>query len=343
MDEKRFLDIVNGFDKVRIAVVGDIFLDRIFYIDRKLDEPSVETGLTAYQVARRSGVPGAAGVVTNNLSALRVGEIYALALTGNDGEGFDLKKGLRETNVDTDYMVSDDSIFTPTYTKTFFDYEDRMEETHRIDIKNRRQTSRKTEERIIANLKALEDKVDAFVCLEQIPNGACGVFTPRVIETLAEIGKNGKAGVFVDSRFHIADFHDVIVKCNDLEILRSAGFKVQEGEAHWRSVEDAMKQAGKDTSRPMFISCGELGMKVYTEGEVKTIRAFRVEGPVDICGAGDSALTGIACALCAGASLEEAALTGNLVASIIVEQIGVTGTATREKLIKRFQEYQERR
>ncbi len=50
MDKQRFDSIIDGFDSVRIAVLGDIFLDRIFYIDRGLDEDSVETGLAAYQV-----------------------------------------------------------------------------------------------------------------------------------------------------------------------------------------------------------------------------------------------------------------------------------------------------
>ena len=33
-----------------VAVLGDLFLDRYLDIDAALDEPSVETGLTAYQV-----------------------------------------------------------------------------------------------------------------------------------------------------------------------------------------------------------------------------------------------------------------------------------------------------
>ena len=33
-----------------IGLVGDLFLDRYFDIDATLDEPSIETGLTAYQV-----------------------------------------------------------------------------------------------------------------------------------------------------------------------------------------------------------------------------------------------------------------------------------------------------
>jgi len=63
---------------------------------------------------------------------------------------------------------------------------------------------------------------------------------------------------------------------------------------------------------------------------------------VDIVGAGDSTTAGIVPALCAGASPDEAALFGNLAASITVQQIGVTGTANPDQMRERFSEYQER-
>ncbi|HEX2999354.1 MAG TPA: PfkB family carbohydrate kinase [Armatimonadota bacterium] len=60
------------------------------------------------------------------------------------------------------------------------------------------------------------------------------------------------------------------------------------------------------------------------------------QGPIDICGAGDSVMAGCALALCAGARPEEAALIGNLAASLTIQQIGVTGTTSREAIRERF-------
>ena len=45
----RLQEILAGFGRLHITVVGDLFLDRWWEVDRSLDEPSVETGLTAYQ------------------------------------------------------------------------------------------------------------------------------------------------------------------------------------------------------------------------------------------------------------------------------------------------------
>ena len=57
----RLQEILAGFGRLHITVVGDLFLDRWWEVDRSLDEPSVETGLTAYQVTgRRQSRGGAA-------------------------------------------------------------------------------------------------------------------------------------------------------------------------------------------------------------------------------------------------------------------------------------------
>ncbi|MCI8292542.1 MAG: hypothetical protein HFH53_03285 [Hespellia sp.] len=189
--------------------------------------------------------------------------------------------------------------------------------------------------------------------------GENGIFTKRVIDTLAEMADAGSL-VFVDSRHHIQDFHHVIVKCNHLELLRASNYQgnlEDEDGVPEDVIEQALQTYSRKTNLPVFISCGARGMKVnlpeyippstvnFQSKEKKnilTVPPFHIEGEVDICGAGDSALTGIACAAAAGADMPAAALVGNLVASVIVQQIGVTGTCTREQLLERFDAYKER-
>lgn len=342
MNEKRFRHITERFGGLRIVVIGDLFLDRILFVNREWDELSVETGLVAYQVDHRLNAPGAAGVITNNISSLGVGDKYAINVIGNDGEGYDLCQALKATGVSTKYMVTEEGRFTPTYCKTFFN-KAIPEETHRIDLRSRSRMSRTSERQVIDNLLALENKVDAIICLEQIPNGDYGVFTQPVIETLQAISQRGQVKVFVDSRFNVARFKNMIVKCNDYECLRAAGVILPpEDSVEWSKAVDAAIEKLQNTSTyPMFVSCGAAGMKAFYEGKVHHIPGFHVEGPIDICGAGDSALAGIACALCAGATLHEAAIIGNLVASIIIQQLGMTGTASLNQLANRFSEYQQ--
>jgi sugar/nucleoside kinase (ribokinase family) len=66
--------------------------------------------------------------------------------------------------------------------------------------------------------------------------------------------------------------------------------------------------------------------------------AFSVAQPVDICGAGDSFSAGAALALAAGASAEEAARFGNIVASITIMKKG-SGTASAEEVVAACQSF----
>jgi sugar/nucleoside kinase (ribokinase family) len=68
------------------------------------------------------------------------------------------------------------------------------------------------------------------------------------------------------------------------------------------------------------------------------VPAYPVSGPIDIVGAGDSTSAAIACAAAGGARLDDAAAFGNLVASITIQQIGTTGTATPDQVRQRWRE-----
>ena len=99
-----------------ITVFGDYCLDKYLYIDPARDEPSVETGLTVYQVNHRQVYPGAGGTVTNNLRSLGA-RVRCAGLVGEDGEGSELLKGLALTGADTGLMARSESIMTSTYIK----------------------------------------------------------------------------------------------------------------------------------------------------------------------------------------------------------------------------------
>src|SRR5260370_5614292 len=84
--------VLQRLPSLTIGVVGDLFLDRYLDLDAALTEPSLETGLDAYQVARVRAYPGAAGTGMNNLVALGVGRVVPVAVIGDDGEGYELRQ-----------------------------------------------------------------------------------------------------------------------------------------------------------------------------------------------------------------------------------------------------------
>src|SRR4051812_5727474 len=94
MNVERFHDITVRYPRLRIGIVGDFFLDRYLHIDPAMDETSIETGLTVYNVVEVRSQPGAAGTILNNLVALGIGAVPATGFCGDDGEGYELRRAL---------------------------------------------------------------------------------------------------------------------------------------------------------------------------------------------------------------------------------------------------------
>lgn len=308
-----------------IGVLGDLFLDRYLDIDPGLTEPSIETGLYAYQVVRVRSSPGAAGTVINNLVALGVKEVCALAVIGDDGEGYELRQALNRQGVSSRWLYQDSSRRTPTYTKPMLG----GRELNRLDIKNRNLLPRAAEDAVLQSLTELWPILDALVVLDQVSEADCGVVTARVRDRLAELGSaDPERLILADSRERIGLFRSVCLKPNQSECLRTVPGKLPE------SVRALARQCG----RPVFCTRGEHGILVIDPRSEPlqewSVPAIPVTGPIDPVGAGDSISAALACASAAGSSLPQAAAFANIVASITIQQLGTTGAATPEQILK---------
>ena len=82
---------------------------------------------------------------------------------------------------------------------------------------------------------------------------------------------------------------------------------------------------------PVFVTCGERGILV-SDPAVTLVPTLKATGPIDPTGAGDSVSAGAVLSLTSGATPAEAALIGNLVASITIKQLGTTGSATPDQV-----------
>lgn len=334
---ERFLELLDGLAQVRLAVCGDYFLDEYLVVDPALEEVSLETGLAARQVVGVRSSPGAAGTVTANLAALEVGAIYAVGAIGDDGNGYTLRQGLQRCGVDMSHLLVLDEIFTPTYTKPLIIQADGSEaEGNRIDIKNRRPFSESLQQRLLGELTAVLPEVDGVILADQIAEENLGVITPAFREALAELaGAHPEKVFFADSRAHIDAFSGVMIKPNRREAALCLGL-AEESAADPQRLAELGRQLARRNGQPVFITLGAEGLLACTEQSAHRVAGIPLEGPLDICGAGDSATAGIVSALCAGATPMEAAVMGNLVASITVQQIGTTGTATPGQVLQRY-------
>ncbi len=337
----RLIEILDGFPKLKIGLVGDLFLDRYLDIDPAVHEISVETGLESYQVAQVRNQPGALGTVMNNLTALGVGSLVPVSVIGDDGEAHDLLKELDQLGVDTHGVVRDAARQTPTYTKPMKqDDAGVWQELHRLDLRPRAPLDAAAEQQVLAHLEEVWDATDGLIVLDQVSEEGWGVITPAVRERLAQFAeRQGERLIFVDSRAHIARFRGGVLKPNLNECLEAVGRKASDDPTLGR---EAALELSRANGQQLYCTMGADGILVVSpKGEPIHVPAYPVSGPIDIVGAGDSTTSGIVSSLLSGATPIEAAAIGNLIASITVRQLGTTGTASPEEVRDRWRETHE--
>ena len=331
---ERLDQILAATGSMRIGLLGDLFLDRYLDIPPGATEYSIETGLEAHQVAGVRNSPGALGTVMANLAALGAGCLVPVTVLGDDGHAVDLLKTLASMPVDLRAVVRDADRLTPTYTKPLQQSESGPPtELNRLDICSRCPIADATQSRVLERLNDVFLQTDGLIVMDQIEQDDWGVVGRRARQRLAELAEaRPEKMIFVDSRVRLSQFTCGTHKGNQSEILVAAGFEPADLD---RTQQAALRSAHR-TGRTCFCTMGRHGTMVASpEGNVDVAPAFPVTGPVDIVGAGDSATAGMVIALLAGADPVEAAQVGNLVASITVQQIGTTGTASPEQVRKR--------
>jgi len=336
MTVERLQQILDQFARARVLVAGDFFLDKYLVIDAGLTERSIETGLPAYQVVEKRVWPGGAGAVSANLRVLGTGTVQALGLVGRDGEGYELRMGLEALGIDTSLLVETDACFTPTYTKPVWREAGTEREMNRLDIRSRHPCPPDVEQRVLLQLRESVATAHAIVVVDQVPERNRGVITDAVRAVLTELARAHPDTVFIaDSRMRAGEYPGLSVKPNRAEAIRTV-FGERRAEPTFEEVLAAGRELQARSGRPTFITLAEDGLLIFDGKRVWHAPALRQTGPVDPCGAGDSVMAGIALALCSGASALEAGIVGNVVASITVQQIGVTGTASRDEVLERF-------
>jgi len=337
------MQLIERFGRLRIAVLGDFFLDKYLDIEPSLAEVSVETGKTAHQVLAVRHSPGAAGTVTCNLAALGVGTLHAVGFTGDDGEAYDLRKDLVARGCRVDQLACDPQRLTPTYLKPRDAGDASLEGEHsRYDTKNRTRTSDALIRKIIGSLDALLPELDAVIVLDQVDEENCGVVTSAVVDALTSRARRYPKVVFwADSRRRIKHFRGIIIKANQFEVVGLEN-PLPGDQVDPQRLCEAIGQLRDTVGAPICATCGPEGMLV-SDPELTRVPGVKLEGPIDSTGAGDSATAGAVSALAVGATLPEAALLGNLVASITVQQLATTGTASPRQLLPRLAMWQAQR
>jgi len=114
MKQQTHSELLARFDKARVLVVGDIYLDENVF--GKVTGVSLEAPIPIYEVQRKKHNPGAAGNAACNVAALGA-KTYMVGYVGDDVNADIVRKEFAVRNVDTSGVVVHPTRPTNTYGK----------------------------------------------------------------------------------------------------------------------------------------------------------------------------------------------------------------------------------
>ncbi|MBI4802166.1 MAG: D-glycero-beta-D-manno-heptose-7-phosphate kinase [Elusimicrobia bacterium] len=327
----RLRRIIDKFGSQRVAVLGDIMLDR--YIRGIVRRISPEAPVPVVCVREEHTVAGGAGNVAANLAALGA-KPGLIALIGRDSAARKLSEILSAAGVATGSLIIVPNAFTIEKTRVIaehqqvvrFDREPALKLTHSLEK---------------AALNALEEQLKAGAGALILSDYGKGLLTPHIIKAAIKFCNKRGVPVFVDPKVeHFRRYKKVTcLTPNTLEACQ--GMRLSQRDGQSAAEELGKKIVGVLNCRSLLITRGERGMTLFnnTGGRMKILNIpTRAREVYDVTGAGDTVISALALASAAGATLEDAALISNFAASVVVGKLG-TATVTREELLENIKSW----
>ena len=109
-------------------------------------------------------------------------------------------------------------------------------------------------------------------------------------------------------------------------------------ELNVEEIQQTAATLARQNKRNVFVTLSERGIVgASPHGEPTHVPSLPLRGEIDIVGAGDSVTANLAAALAAGATVKESSEIAMAAASIVVHQLGTTGTASVQQIASLLQ------
>ena len=324
---RRAKDILSGFSRAKVLVVGDLILDE--FIWGNVSRISPEAPVPVVWVDSENFMPGGASNVANNIRALG-GEVYLAGVVGDDSRGEILQSLLRKRGVHCEGVMADGD--RPTTQKT------RVIAHHQQVVRIDREQIRPVPDPVMKKLtEFIRDRirdVDALV----IEDYGKGVIVPKLVREMVRLAKRHGKIITVDPKeTHFSYYRGVTaITPNHHEAASAVGFPIKDDASLERAGQKLLDKLKCET---VLITLGESGMCVFQQGKPKVKIDTVAQDVFDVSGAGDTVISVYTLARASKASPVEAAHAANCAAGIVVGKVGVAVTH-QEELLARIQRLQ---
>ena len=326
LSQTKLESLSNAFSKARIAVIGDLMLDR--YLFGSVSRFSPEAPVPILDIHRDELRLGGAANVANNIHTLSATALL-IGVVGDDSKGERVRKMLGEIGLSSDGIITAHDRPTTIKTRVIAGSQQML----RVDHEKKHAIDSETEEKIFTYLEANIESIDGII-LEDYNKG---VLSAKLIRRISALALQKNIPVFVDPKHdNFFEFKNVTVfKPNRKEMedalkisfdtdekLHAAGFKL-------------LEMLGAEN---ILLTLSEKGMLLFERGEKEPFAIpTRAQEVADVSGAGDTVIATLAVASACGATIREAATMANRAAGIVIEELGIV-PIFREQLITALME-----
>ncbi|MFQ5627512.1 MAG: D-glycero-beta-D-manno-heptose-7-phosphate kinase [bacterium] len=304
------LEILDRMKNTRIAVIGDLMLDR--YIWGDVARISPEAPVPVVEIASESASLGGAANVSNNVHALGA-HIIPVGVIGADLAGENLKSLSRQSGFETRGIITDTSRRTTVKTRVIA----HNQHVVRIDRESKERISKSAKQEILSFFEAKISSIDAIIFEDYNK----GLLTPELISDIIALARKHNVIMTVDPKFDNfwAYRHVTVFKPNRREIEAVLGVRL-ETESEIAGAAQRLKE--KLQCENVLITLGEHGLHLLDASGAHHNIPTRAKKVHDVSGAGDTVIGTLTAALAAGASISNAASLANFAAGVVVAELG---------------------
>lgn len=322
---ERLTNLIDQFHQPRVMVIGDLCLDE--FLTGQVERISREAPVLIIRHEHTRQVAGGGANAVYNLAKLGA-QVKAVGLVGKDEQGRALCNIFEAVGIDTTGILPDGD--RPTVTKTRISGHARQSVTQqvvRVDRKSDEPASPKLQAQLADYIRQHLSSVDAIVCSDY---GDGTLSTPVIAAALSHPLS------VVDAQKNLKRYQGATIFTPNLpEAEQAIGYPLIKPSVDKADL-SLLRQGGQDLlqltqAQQVLITRGEDGMSLFhTDGSECHIPAFNRTDVFDVTGAGDTVVAALTLGLILGASSWEAAVLGNLAASIVVRQFGTATTNPAE-------------
>jgi rfaE bifunctional protein kinase chain/domain len=309
--ESRISNLLQLFKGKRVAVVGDLMVDRYYW--GTVGRISPEAPVPVVEVIEEQDRLGGAANVANNIQTLG-GEPMLVGLIGNDHPGQVFLQILKERNLSSKGIVTDASRPTTIKTRVIA----HSQHVVRIDNESKAECPEHIRHLIIDAVKYNIHELDAII----IEDYNKGVVTKDVIHEIIAVAKKYDKIITVDPKLNnFLEYKGVTVfKPNRREVEEAIGGRLK--------TQADIERAGKQLletleAENVLLTRGEEGMSLFESDGTITNVPTQATNVQDVSGAGDTVISTLTMALASGAHIREAATIANCAAGVVVGSVGI--------------------